>query len=96
MYKRICTSIYHTITVTVTVDLFSTSPLGYMTSKLGQIFARNQVPEFIYIHKELMHIHTDTEPRFRTFTASSSVVILRFFIQNAFTISFHAFTISVL
>jgi hypothetical protein len=34
-----------TVMVTVTVDLFFTPPLGCTTSKLGQIFARNQGPE---------------------------------------------------
>ncbi len=35
----------HTVTVTVTVDSFSTPPVGYTTSKIGQIFARTQGPE---------------------------------------------------
>ncbi len=34
-----------TCTVTVTVDLFSSPPRGYTTSKLGQILARIQDPE---------------------------------------------------
>jgi hypothetical protein len=33
------------VTVTVTVDSFSTPPLRYTTSKLGQIFGRTQGPE---------------------------------------------------
>ena len=34
-----------TVTVKVTVDLFSTPPFGHTTSKLGRIFAKTQGPD---------------------------------------------------